>query len=106
MDEAKCLSVHGTYTFCLFVFSILFSYLAFQPGCYKYAIIATGIVENIVVTITSKAKDNDTFPFKIDCWTSTNWFDDIDAQTANLTIFSKIEQNNKPVLNAKVEYVK
>ena len=60
-------------------------------------------MEYILVTISSKAKDNQTLPFTTKCWASSDGFEDFDAQTTKLAVFAQVEQGNKPVLNAKVE---
>ena len=64
---------------------------------------ASGIVEYFLVTISSKAKDETTFPFLIKCWTSLGSFEEVDAQDAKLAIFAQVFQGNRPVLNAKVK---
>ena len=81
------------------------SYSLFQPGYYQYNIVASGTVDYILATITSKSKNVETLPIETKCWTSSNGSTDLDAQAEKLSIFAKIEQGNKPILDAKVEYV-
>ena len=62
-----------------------------------------GIIEYALVTISSKAKDDQTLPFRTKCWASSDGFEDFDASTTKLAVFAQVEQGNRPVLNAKVE---
>ena len=82
-----------------------YSFSLFQPGYYQYNIVATGTVDYILATITSKSKNVETLPIETKCWTSSNGYTDVDVQAEKLSIFAKIEQGTRPVLNAKVEYV-
>ena len=75
----------------------------FQPGYYRYEILTSGTVDYILMTISSKAKDDQTLPFRTKCWASSDGFEDFDATTTKLAVFAQVEQGNRPVLNAKVE---
>ena len=55
------------------------------------------------MTISSKAKDDQTLPFRTKCWASSDGFEDFDASNTKLAVFAQVEQGNRPVLNAKVE---
>ena len=78
-------------------------YFFFQSGVYKYEILTSGTVDYILMTISSKAKDDQTLPFRTKCWASSDGFEDFDASTTKLAVFAQVEQGNRPVLNAKVE---
>ena len=60
-------------------------------------------MEYALVTISSKAKDDQTLPFRTKCWASSDGFEEFDASNTKLAVFSQVEQGNRPVLNAKVE---
>ena len=62
-------------------------------------------MDYILATVSSKSKNVETLPIETKCWTSSNGYTDVDVQVEKLSIFAKIEQGTKPVLNAKVEYV-
>ena len=55
------------------------------------------------MTISSKAKDDQTLPFRTKCWASSDGFEEFDASNTKLAVFAQVEQGNRPVLNAKVE---
>ena len=55
------------------------------------------------MTVSSKAADNVTLPYRTKCWASTDGFEEIDAQVTKLAVFAQVEQGNRPVLHAKVE---
>ena len=78
-------------------------FLVFQVGYYKYKLLTEGVVEYALVTISSKAKDDTTLPFRTKCWASSDGFEDFDASKTKLAVFAQVEQGNRPVLNAKVE---
>ena len=78
-------------------------FLVFQVGYYKYKLLTEGVVEYALVTISSKAKDDTTLPFRTKCWASSDGFEDFDASNTKLAVFAQVEQGNRPVLNAKVE---
>ena len=60
-------------------------------------------MEYALVTISSKAKDEQTLPFRTKCWASSDGFEEFDASNTKLAVFAQVEQGNRPVLNAKVE---
>ena len=62
-------------------------------------------MDYILATVTSKSTNLETLSIEIKCWTSSNGYTDVDVQAEKLSIFAKIEQGTKAVLNAKVEYV-
>ena len=74
----------------------------FQPGYYKYTILSVNL-NYLLVTVSSKAADNVTLPYRTKCWASTDGFEEIDAQVTKLAVFAQVEQGNRPVLHAKVE---
>ena len=78
-------------------------FLVSQVGSYKYKLLTEGVVEYALVTISSKAKDDQTLPFRTKCWASSDGFEDFDASNTKLAVFAQVEQGNRPVLNAKVE---
>ena len=57
------------------------------------------------MTISSKAPDEQNMPFRTKCWASTDGFEEFDAQVTKLAVFAQVQQGNRPVLHAKVEYV-
>ena len=56
-----------------------------------------------MVTISSKAANDQTLPFRTKCWASSDGSGEFDAQVTKLAVFAKVEQGNRPVLHAKVE---
>ena len=78
-------------------------FLVFQVGYYKYKLLTEGVVEYALVTISSKAKNDTTLPFRTKCWASSDGFEEFDASNTKLAVFAQVEQGNRPVLNAKVE---
>jgi hypothetical protein len=65
--------------------------------------VVTGQLNYALVTISSKAADDQTLPFRTKCWASTDGFEEFDAQITKLAVFAQVEQGNRPVLHAKVE---
>ena len=72
----------------------------FQAGLYIYELKLKNQLEYALVTISSKAKDGETLPLRTECWAS---YDDFDASTVKLAVYAKVQQGNRPVLNAQVE---
>ena len=60
-------------------------------------------IDYLLITISSKAADEQNLPFRTKCWASTDGFEEIDAQVTKLAVFAQVEQGNRPVLHAKVE---
>ena len=74
-----------------------------QSGTYQYSALVSGKLDYILVTITSKAANDQTLPFRTKCWASSDGFEEFDAQATKLAVFAQVEQGNRPVLHAKVE---
>jgi hypothetical protein len=95
-------SFSGERYFDVIMYSLIF-FLVSQVGSYKYKLLTEGVVDYALVTISSKAKDDQTLPFRTKCWASSDGFEDFDASNTKLAVFAQVEQGNRPVLNAKVE---
>ena len=76
----------------------------FQPDVYEFTIEFSKKVDYSLVTVSSKAGSNETLPFRTTCWGSAETIDDLSKQ--KLFVSAKVEQGNRPVINAKVEWVK
>ena len=73
-----------------------------QTNPFRFKVEFSTTVDYALVTITSKAKTNQTLPYRTKCWASADG--DVDpTKGAKLYVNARVEQGNRPVLHAKVE---
>ena len=74
-----------------------------QPDTYSFVIKFTNTIEYTLIGVSSKAGTDQTLPYRTTCWGSASSSDEIDPSKQKLYVSARVEQDNRPVLHAKVE---